>query len=700
MELSTARFNTIEDFSSLDSTDVDNTASSSSIATQQMNTRDLDLPNDELQKRIVELTEQLNESKSAEKRAIDEREKYLQMYNRLNERFLQFERKQLDQMRQILSILTSNQYKTLSINQNDYQRPRRAFTSPSTSILLPSALDQCSNDSISNSHFNKTENEWNDLLTQIAEIMDFSEKFADKYSEQNEETTKLRFLNNRKQDENVKLLFDMSVVKAEYEKEQQMRTQYEQQLSEANKAMEQDRSKRLQKLRNYASLADDEGDILLSSLMKKAEKNDIDFCEMRTQYENVFIEQVNQIKKLVKEREISHLYIERLKSENLLLASRTNDDETVQLLTQSSQSPKSYEEAWNLINRLREQIIEQIKHQDRLRNDLQQINQCHKADIREREQIEELLNRDLTVAKDEILVLQSIRTEYDRILGFKKDLELQLEDCANELVNTRTMANSLTNQLKEKMEQLSAEKDKLSEDNAGLRIQLQKIKIDFENSESVQHDFVKLSQALQVQLEEFRNSDNELRWKPEEDFSDCQHCHQQFSVTWRKHHCRHCGKVLCKDCANRIVHTGPNNRPSRNCILPSWLMLYILIVAEISPPIVTLCLNLSIFKHAYASSQRVQPQNTSTVSSTQLLRISRRDLHLLRHTILMFGIIFIGWVPLYSLIVIDYNGNVSHLVYTCLELLSIVGSLCCIIDLFCYNHQLRKCVRDKIRLLL
>ncbi len=29
-------------------------------------------------------------------------------------------------------------------------------------------------------------------------------------------------------------------------------------------------------------------------------------------------------------------------------------------------------------------------------------------------------------------------------------------------------------------------------------MQLQKLKIDFENSESVQHDFVKLSQALQV----------------------------------------------------------------------------------------------------------------------------------------------------------------------------------------------------------
>ena len=36
------------------------------------------------------------------------------MYNRTNERFLAFERKQLDQMRRILSILTSDQQKFLS----------------------------------------------------------------------------------------------------------------------------------------------------------------------------------------------------------------------------------------------------------------------------------------------------------------------------------------------------------------------------------------------------------------------------------------------------------------------------------------------------------------------------------------------------------------------------------------------------------
>lgn len=59
-------------------------------------------------------------------------------------------------------------------------------------------------------------------------------------------------------------------------------------------------------------------------------------------------------------------------------------------------------DAWNLINRLREEIIEQIKVQDKLKYDAQQLEQNHKAELREREQIEELLHRDLTEAKDQI----------------------------------------------------------------------------------------------------------------------------------------------------------------------------------------------------------------------------------------------------------------------------------------------------------
>jgi hypothetical protein len=51
---------------------------------------------------------------SAEKHANDEREKYLQIYARTHDRFVAFERKQLHQMRRLLTILTSDQHKLLT----------------------------------------------------------------------------------------------------------------------------------------------------------------------------------------------------------------------------------------------------------------------------------------------------------------------------------------------------------------------------------------------------------------------------------------------------------------------------------------------------------------------------------------------------------------------------------------------------------
>ena len=43
--------------------------------------------------------------------------------------------------------------------------------------------------------------------------------------------------------------------------------------------------------------------------MKKADKNDVDFREMKRQFENDCLDLAKQIKKFIKERELLHLYI-------------------------------------------------------------------------------------------------------------------------------------------------------------------------------------------------------------------------------------------------------------------------------------------------------------------------------------------------------------------------------------------------------
>ena len=102
MDLSTTRSSSTE---SIETQDIEHSPSSHSLPVHQM---------DSANEQIEELTKQLNESKSAEKRANDERDKYIQMYNRTSDRFLAFERKQLDQLRLILTMLTPDQQRFLS----------------------------------------------------------------------------------------------------------------------------------------------------------------------------------------------------------------------------------------------------------------------------------------------------------------------------------------------------------------------------------------------------------------------------------------------------------------------------------------------------------------------------------------------------------------------------------------------------------
>lgn len=83
--------------------------------------------------------------------------------------------------------------------------------------------------------------------------------------------------------------------------------------------------------------------------MKKAEKNDADFSELKNQFENRFNEQTKLIKQLIKERELLHLHIKRLEKENGQLAAVTKENETIRLLTLAAQIPTDLD-VWVLDN--------------------------------------------------------------------------------------------------------------------------------------------------------------------------------------------------------------------------------------------------------------------------------------------------------------------------------------------------------------
>ena len=108
----------------------------------------------------------------------------------------------------------------------------------------------------------------------------------------------------------------------------------------------------------------------------------------------------------------------------------------------------------------------------------------------------------------------------------------------------------------------------------------------------------------------------------------------------------------------------------------------------IVPTVICVMTNALIYQHVRASSNRVQMRSGATANGRE--KISRRDIFLLRHMVIVFFLFIIGWTPWVSMsiaryyttvpIILDYSSMVSF------QLALLVD----IIDLFLYNHEVRK----------
>jgi hypothetical protein len=65
-----------------------------------------------------------------------------------------------------------------------------------------------------------------------------------------------------------------------------------------------------------------------------------------------------------------------------------------------------------------------------------------------------------------------------------------------------------------------------------------------------------------------RRSVAEGEWIPDAEVSSCARCNQAFSLTFRRHHCRNCGDVVCYICSeNRAILPKINlTTPQRICV--------------------------------------------------------------------------------------------------------------------------------------
>ena len=119
------------------------------------------------------------------------------------------------------------------------------------------------------------------------------------------------------------------------------------------------------------------------------------------------------------------------------------------------------------------------------------------------------------------------------------------------------------------------------------------------------------------------------------------------------------------------------------------MRIYIFLMIVISPTLIALVLHVIIYKYVRSSTRRVNPTVQTTDNDLHTVQ-NRRDSHLLRRMMIIFGIFVGGWSPLYiySIIIPDFSfALLPSSLLTCLAKLCLLTD---IISLYIYNQPLRK----------
>jgi len=253
--------------------------------------------------------------------------------------------------------------------------------------------------------------------------------------------------------------------------------------------------------------------------------------------------------------------LRRLQSENDNLVGK-HSLLSEQMASEVINLPDSMEDMQLLLLTYREDLIAaklgKERAEEKLKSDVMNLKGHIVKEQQVRMAMEKQLRGEILDLKSKASTLEDIRTE----LATEKDQRRMLEDNVNRLEALQAVNSK-------KSEAVAAaaitDKEELAVEVATLRKKVVSLQMDLDNSVAVQNDFVRLSQSLQVELEKIRQQEKEVRWQHEEDVDDCNTCKQSFSVTRRKHHCRHCGRIFCSDCVSKQVSSGPAGRVSRVC---------------------------------------------------------------------------------------------------------------------------------------
>ncbi|GAB6033734.1 hypothetical protein CHUAL_013846 [Chamberlinius hualienensis] len=270
----------------------------------------------------------------------------------------------------------------------------------------------------------------------------------------------------------------------------------------------------------------------------------------------IYTQETNdRLKELTTNREVVQNELRTLREENDVLMGKYLVNST-QLQNETINLPDTVSELQEMMLHLREKMITALTSKEHMEEMLRSEMLVMKERAHGEQQIRE---------STECMLMQEIETLRENADRIRQEGEYKLIDFQKKTAETQAIHENILQQLQQKLEETTKEKDKREAEMSEMRVKLHSLQKELDCGEAVQRDFVKLSQSLQVQLEGIRQSEEEVRWQHEEDVDECNNCKQPFSITKRKHHCRHCGRIFCAECISKVVLSGANSRPSKVC---------------------------------------------------------------------------------------------------------------------------------------
>ncbi|CAG0905096.1 unnamed protein product, partial [Cyprideis torosa] len=189
----------------------------------------------------------------------------------------------------------------------------------------------------------------------------------------------------------------------------------------------------------------------------------------------------------------------------------------------------------------------------------------HQKDVMKlQEQIRDLeMEAEKTVLRQE-LDLCSLREENDGLRESVKNKEAEVvewktksDELAGRGLEMEARLSSATDErrvLLDRCLQGEGELERVKTSSVELRRKL-------DDTEAALQELGRENQGLQIELAKLTGR----KWADDSDVHHCQGCQKEFSLTFRKHHCRSCGQIFCAECSGKSATLPSYKKPQRVC---------------------------------------------------------------------------------------------------------------------------------------